>query len=166
MSETPRSGDGEPVNPWSQPHQPTWDPAYPPASTPRDGFAPPPGMHPYAMPRKHNDATTSMVLGIVSVSGAFICGLPVVMSPFAWYLGAKAEREIDASGGSLDGRGEATAGKVLGIIGTVLLLLGVAAIAVLIVLTFTVDGFWDDEYGSYDSVLGGLRQALTQSWRR
>ncbi len=154
MSETPRPGDDAAGDPSPHAHQPTWGSAYPPP-TPGGGFPPPPGAYAYA-PRKHNDATTAMVLGIVAVSGAFICAVPVLMAPFAWYMGAKAEREIDASNGALAGRGEASAGKILGIIGTVLLVLAIAAIVVLVVLSFTVDGFWDDDYDTYDSVLGGL----------
>ena len=39
-------------------------------------------------------------------------------------------REIDASGGRLGGRGSAQAGYVLGIVGTIILVLGVVVIAV------------------------------------
>lgn len=162
MSETSQPGGGPPESDQPSPHdhQPTWGSAYPPP-TPGAGFPPPPGMHPYAMRRKHNDATTAMVLGIVSVAGTFMCLLPVLMAPFAWWLGAKAEREIDASNGALDGRGEASAGKILGIIGTVLLVLAIAGIALLVVLTFTVDDFWDDDYETTDSMLRALGQALS-----
>jgi hypothetical protein len=79
------------------------------------------------------------------------------MAPFAWYLGVKAEREIDASAGTLSGRGEATAGKVLGIVGTVLLALAVAGIVLLVVLASTQPDFWDDE-STTDAVLGLLGQ--------
>jgi hypothetical protein len=102
-----------------------------------------------------------MVLGIVAIAGAFICALPILISPFAWYMGAKAQREIDASNGALSGRSEASAGKILGIIGTVLMVLAIAGIIALIVLTVTVDDFWDDDYDSYDAVLGAFRQALS-----
>ena len=43
--------------------------------------------------------------------------------PFAWSLGRKGEQAADASGGALGGRGLATAGKILGMIGTFFLLL-------------------------------------------
>lgn len=42
-------------------------------------------------------------------------------------------KEIDASNGQLGGRGTAQAGWILGLIGTVLLLLTLVAVAVLIV---------------------------------
>lgn len=152
MSETP-----PPDGPSSHDHRPNWGSAYPPPhQAPAPGATPPPGYYyPYPVPPKHSDATTSMVLGIVAVAGMFICGIPVLMAPFAWYLGAKAEREIDASGGAWSGRGEATAGKVLGIVGTVLLALAIAGIVLIIVLASTQPDFWDDDSG-YDSVLGAL----------
>lgn len=157
MSDDPTWPAGDPSRPQPE-HQPTWGSAYPPP-TPGSGFPSPQGYYPYGPPPKHQNATTAMVLGIVGLAGAFICGLPVVMAPFAWYMGAKAEKEIDASRGTLSGRGEATAGKVLGIIGTVLLVLAVVAIVALIVLTLTVDDFWDDDYDTY-SVVGALRASL------
>ncbi|MET0821561.1 MAG: DUF4190 domain-containing protein [Aeromicrobium sp.] len=152
MSETPPPGGP------SHEHQPNWGSAYPPHQAPAPGGAPPPGYyHPYPVPPKHTDATTSMVLGIVAVAGMFVCAIPVLLAPFAWYLGAKAVREIDASGGTLSGRSEATAGKVLGIVGTVLLTLAVAGIVLVVVLTFSQPDFWDDE-STTDAVLGLLRQ--------
>ena len=78
---------------------------------------------------------------------------PVYFSAFA----AWTEREIDASAGTLSGRSEATAGKVLGIVGTVLLTLVVAAFVLLVVLTFTQPDLWDDE-STTDTVLGLPRQ--------
>jgi hypothetical protein len=175
MSETPREGDGSgygyggngsgyggttPGGPPPSGDRPDWGSAYP-APTPGGGFPPPPGMQGYPPVRKHNDATTAMVLGIVSLAGAFMCVLPVLIAPFAWYLGAKATREIEASNGAIGGRGEASAGKVLGIIGTVLLALAIAGVILLVVLTFTVDDFWADDYESYDAVFGVLGQALS-----
>ena len=47
-----------------------------------------------------------------------------MLSPFAWAIGAKAVREIDATPGRYGGRDQANAGKIMGIIGTVLLVLG------------------------------------------
>lgn len=78
-----------------------------------------------AMPRvpDHPKATQAMVLGLVGLIDGFLCGLPVLASPFAWVIGARAKREIDASGGMLGGRDKAMVGMVTGIIGTVLLVL-------------------------------------------
>ena len=62
---------------------------------------------------------------------AIVCS---VLAPFAWVMGNRAVAEIDANPGVYDGRGEAQAGRILGIIGTVLLILGIVAFAFFIVL--------------------------------
>ncbi|MCW2840158.1 MAG: hypothetical protein JWR55_1641 [Aeromicrobium sp.] len=128
--------DSPPPPPGPSDHDPqaTWS-GYPPpeAGYPQYGYAPP----------KHPSATTAMVLGIVAVAGGLLCYLPLLMAPFAWFTGSKAVRDIDESRGAQTGRGEAMAGKVLGIIGTVLLLLALAVIIGFIVLMLTVDEFHD-----------------------
>jgi hypothetical protein len=75
---------------------------------------------------RHPSATTALVLGIVGLAGIAFCGgITLVLSPFAWMTGARAVREIDATQGQLDGRDQANAGRIMGIIGTVLLALGI-----------------------------------------
>ena len=71
---------------------------------------------PQAQPQPTNtNAIISLVLGIIGI--IFCAG---ILAPIAWYLGAQAENQIDASAGLQGGRGIATAGKIIGIIGTVL----------------------------------------------
>ncbi len=89
---------------------------------------PPPGVYPPDHPR----ATTSLVLGIL---GIVICG---IVAPFAWQMGRRTMQEIDASNGQLGGRGQAQAGYVLGVIGTVLL--GIALVIVALVVVLVVVG--------------------------
>jgi len=60
-------------------------------------------------------AVWSLVLGIL---GLILCGL---LAPFAWWLGASELRDIKAGLSPDSGQGLATAGMVLGIIGTVFL---------------------------------------------
>lgn len=92
------------------------------------------GAAPAQLP-KHPNTTTALVLGIIGlVSVAFCAGLLLVLSPFAWALGSKAVREIDANPGVFTGRGEATTARLLGIIGTVLLVLAVLATAFVVTL--------------------------------
>ena len=62
-------------------------------------------------------AITSLVLGII---GIVCCGLA---APFAWYFGNQELQAILAGTSPAAGEGLAKAGKILGIIGTVLLLL-------------------------------------------
>ena len=63
-------------------------------------------------PPNASNAVTAMVLGILGV----ILWPP--LGPVAWVLGRRGEQEIDATGGALGGRGLATTGKVLGMVGT------------------------------------------------
>jgi hypothetical protein len=87
----------------------------------------------------HPSATTALVLGIVSLVGILMCGgLTLVLAPFAWGLGSRALRAIDASPGQFGGRDKANAGRVMGIIGTVLLVLGIIAILGVIALLVAV----------------------------
>ncbi len=76
-----------------------------------------------------------MVLGIVGLVGIVFCGgLTLVLSPFAWAIGRKAVAEIDANPGRYGGRDKANAGKIMGMIGTILLAVGVVLVVLAIVL--------------------------------
>ena len=66
-------------------------------------------------------STAALVLGIV---GLVLC--PLICSVLALVFGYKARREIDESGGRLTGRGNATAGVVLGWIGVAFSVLFIA----------------------------------------
>ncbi len=128
-------GTPAPVNPAkpSSPDDPFTSPPPPPPPSSSDGWrtapAPPPSGQ-YAAPvtpgRKADGAIAALVLGIL---GVIFCPLA---APVAWGLGRKAEQQVDASGGTLGGRGEATAGKVLGMIGTALMIIGIILIIGLI----------------------------------
>lgn len=99
------------------------------------GPAPPPsGEHALAPApaRRADGAIAALILGII---GLFFCQ---ILAPVAWSLGRKAERLVDASGGTLGGRGEATTGKILGIVGTVLLILGIVVVILLVVIGLSI----------------------------
>ena len=76
---------------------------------------------PYYVPPKHPQAVTAMVLGILGIA---VCG---ILAPIAWSIGGKAVREIDANPSAYSGRSEANAGKIMGIVGTCLIVLGIVA---------------------------------------
>ncbi|WP_191681916.1 DUF4190 domain-containing protein [Janibacter melonis] len=78
------------------------------------------------MPPDHPQAVTILVLGIVGIMGVW------VTSPIAWYLGNQALREIDASPGRYGHRDFVSIGRILGIVGTVLLGVGVAVVAIFV----------------------------------
>ncbi|MFD3703439.1 DUF4190 domain-containing protein [Nocardia sp. NPDC058658] len=90
---------------------------------------PPPGY--YQRPPEHPQATTVLILGALGVAFCGFC------APFAWIKGRSVLAEIDASGGQLGGRSQASAGHVMGIVGTVLLgimlLTMVGAVALMII---------------------------------
>ncbi|WP_200958028.1 DUF4190 domain-containing protein [Nocardioides sp. Soil805] len=94
----------------------------------------------YAAPPPHPQATTALVLGLVSLIGLFICIFPVLAAPFAWRTGGRVVKEIDAQPGRWSGREQAQAGRIMGIIGTVLLVLGILAVVGLVVLAVAVTG--------------------------
>lgn len=100
----------------------------------------------YAAPPPHPSATTALVLGLVSLIGLFICLFPIVAAPFAWRTGSRAVKEIDAQPGRWSGREQAQAGRIMGMIGTVLLVLGIIAIIGLVALLFAASP--DPDWGS------------------
>ena len=105
-------------------------------------YLPSPGVAPHQPPYAgyqqvlpdHPQSTMALVLGLVGlIGGFFLCGVAWIVSPFAWAVGSSALKEIRASQGQMGGEGKAQAGMVLGIIGTVFLIL-----ALLVVIGFVV----------------------------
>jgi hypothetical protein len=120
MTAGPQDPYGAPQQPPYQPYQP-----YQQQQPPPYGYG-----QPYRPPApKHPSSTTAMVLGLIAVVGIFSCGgVTLVLAPFAWVMGGRAVKEIDAAPpGTYSGRDEATIGRITGIVGTVLLILGVLA---------------------------------------
>ena len=84
-------------------------------------------------PPQHPQTTTILVLGICSL---VLCQ---VLGPFAWVMGNKAVREIDASQGQLSGRDTANIGRILGIVSTVLLVVAILALVAIVVVAVLVE---------------------------
>jgi hypothetical protein len=76
--------------------------------------APPP-----AVDKAGSQATTSLVLGIL---GLVCCQL---LSPVAWYIGNQELRSIREGRSPAAGQGTASAGMILGVVGSVFLAMGV-----------------------------------------
>lgn len=91
--------------------------------------APAPGYSPVP-PANHPRAVLGLVLGIIGVA---ICA---IACPFAFVISNNAMKEIDASGGTIGGRGMVQAGKILGIIGIVFLVIGVIAGVIAVISSF------------------------------
>ena len=108
-------------------------------NTPGDGPQQPPGPPGYPGPPSyllpdHPDATKAMVIGLIALVGGFTCYLPLALGPWAWVVGRRVVKEIDAQPGRYEGRGQAQAGFVMGVIATALLLLGALLILGLLAL--------------------------------
>src|SRR6478735_231857 len=97
------------------------------------GQQPPPPPYGYQqyggmVPANHPQGTTVLVLGILSLA---VCG---ILGPFAWSMGNKALREIDADPSRTYGnRGQIVAGRICGIIASVFLIIGVVGLVILII---------------------------------
>jgi hypothetical protein len=150
----------DPAGPYAGSQAPPTAPMGQPGPYGGQGFTPPPNPYPapheYAIPQspyggpyqpayaggqlaEHPSANTAMVLGIVGLASIVVCaGVLLVLSPAAWVVGARAVREIDAAPGRYSGRDKAQAGRVMGIIGSILLVLGVLAIIAFVVLAVAI----------------------------
>lgn len=73
----------------------------------------------YPMPREHPDGTAVLVLGLVSLA----CG---PLGFVAWYLGSKAERDIELSGVYYSNTNNIKVGKIIGIVTSILTMVGFA----------------------------------------
>ncbi|CAA9335118.1 MAG: hypothetical protein AVDCRST_MAG36-1130 [uncultured Nocardioidaceae bacterium] len=107
----------------------------PPGYGPQQGYGQSPGYYgpgapggPPAGQQTNGVAVASLVLGIVSVTLGWCCVLFALAGPAALVLGKQGQRRADQSGGRVGGRAMATAGFVLGILGTIVLLIGIAYI--------------------------------------
>jgi hypothetical protein len=154
MSETP--GDDTPNSEaepgyWEQQAQPPGQPPQPGYGygygyvSPGQPAYPPYAPHGYAPPA-HREANKVLALGLIAVVGGMACYLPIFVAPFAWVIGNRVTKEIEAAGGQLGGRSEAQTGKILGIIGTCLL--AVALVVTVVAIGLAVGGVFDDSGNS------------------
>ncbi|MEU6828483.1 DUF4190 domain-containing protein [Nocardia beijingensis] len=72
---------------------------------------------PIGSPVEHPNATAVLFLGAASV---LCCG---VLGPVAWALGRRALDQIEESGGAYGGRTQVMVGYILGVVGTVLMII-------------------------------------------
>lgn len=112
----PQRSDFQPYSgPYAQPYGA--DPGYPMAAV-YPGQPPAPHLRPpYPIQQEHPQAGIVLALGVV--------GLAVPLVSFvAWYLGSRAENEIEDSGVSYANSGSLVAGKILGMIVSILQIVG------------------------------------------
>ena len=92
---------------------------------------------------EQSQAVTVLVLGILSI---VICQ---ILGPFAWKMGNDELKAIAERRRSQEGQGMAQAGKICGIVGTVLLGLAFVLLALFLVL-LTVGAITTAELGGFD----------------
>lgn len=88
---------------------------------------------------EQSQATTILVLGILGI----ICCAPLGIA--AWIMGNRELEAIDAGRRNPEGRGTANAGRIIGIVATVLLGLGILFFIASLIFGFTIYSF--DELG-------------------
>ncbi|WP_372733837.1 hypothetical protein [Nocardioides sp.] len=101
------------------PQQPYGQPAYP--------QQPPYGAQ---IPQDHPQATTVLILGIL---GLVTCQ---ILGPVAWVMGNRVVAEIDAGNGAVGGRSNASIGRILGIVATVILGLSLLFVVAVLIIAF------------------------------
>jgi hypothetical protein len=112
------AGSPPPQDRVGPPYQPPYGTGYPYAAY---GYA-------AGYAREHPQGTAVLILGIVSVVA---CGLA---GPFAWVMGNNAMRDVEQYPYAYTNRNNIQAGRILGIIGTVLLALQVLFVVGILVL--------------------------------
>lgn len=124
-------------------------------STPPPGYQPAPAPYGFPQPPPHPEANSAMVFGIVGLCLSVMCGgIGVFIAPFGWIKGKRVMAEIDANPAAYSGRGNAQAGFITGLIGTIFgalyLLAMIAYVVFFIVMLFVVAEV--EPTTTYDSV--------------
>ena len=88
----------------------------------------PPGGFPTS---QYPESSNALLALILSIANFIVCP---VLAPIAWVIASKELRAIDAGRRDPTKRDQANAGRILGIIGTVLLALGIVFIFFVIVI--------------------------------
>lgn len=101
-----------------------------PGYGPQSGYGPPVGYG--GGTTDHPQGTTILLVGILSLVFTFVCGIGALFGPVAWIMGNNAIKEIDASPGRYGNRGQVQAGRICGIIASVLLVIVVISVILLI----------------------------------
>ncbi len=132
----PQQGYGAPVPGYGTPAGYGQPPPQQPYGAPPGYGTPPPGAGPYAPPMgaqamrtQHPKAMPALILGGLS----WFLGLWLICSVPAWIMGASALREIRANPHLYTGESEAKIGMWLGIVNTVLGLVGVIVVILAVV---------------------------------
>ena len=132
------SDPNQPLQSQPAPTQPTSNP--PVQSSPIQNQPQPyqgvPYPQPYGVLPEHPQGTVILVLGIAGFF-ATIC------APIAWYLGSKAQKEIAASGQHYSNEQSINIGKVMGMVLSILALVGIVVTIILMIIMVAGFGVFD-----------------------
>lgn len=95
------------------------------------------------MAQPHPQSMMILIFGILSLVGFSILG------PFAWYMGNNALKEIDANPAAYSDRNNVNIGKILGIIGSIMLILVVIGVVLYVVFFVLMFGALAASSGGY-----------------
>lgn len=145
--ETPPTDPTVPLPPTHHPYgavppqQPGVPPLPPLPPAPQGGYY---GQPMYAaQPPTDGMGIAAFIIGIVALTLSCAYGITLLLSPVALFMGRSAMKRVDRSEGRLGGRGFAQAGFIMGIVGTVLLVLSIVAVVAFLGLVFGTDCFGD-----------------------
>lgn len=132
-------------------------------STPPPGYQPAPAPYGFPQPPPHPEANTAMVFGIVGLCLSVMCGgIGVFIAPFGWAKGKRVMAEIDANPAAYSGRGNAQAGFITGLIGTIFgalyMLFWVVYIVFIIVMIVVASN--ESDVTTFDSVSAMLSSRI------
>ena len=109
-----------------------------------------PGPPPPASPPTASKATTSLILGVVSLFlCGFLTGIPAI------FIGVSARKEIRRSNGTLGGEGLALGGIITGVLGTIWTLIATAIVITLFAVGADVVNDYSEACDNVRSGRGG-----------
>jgi hypothetical protein len=92
----------------------------------------------YGHRREHPQGTTVLVLGVCSLAVGLACGVGLLLGPVAWIMGNTAIAEIDREPGVYSNRDAVQAGRICGIVASVILMLIVAGLVAAAIIAAAV----------------------------
>lgn len=125
------------------------------STPPPGGYQPPPAPYGFPQPPPHPEANSAMVFGIVGLCLSVMClGIGVFIAPFGWIKGKRVMAEIDANPAANSGRGNAQAGFITGLIGTIFgaLYLLFMIVYVVFIIVMIVVAANESDVTTFDSV--------------
>ncbi len=105
-----------------------------PGGYPNQGYPPPGYGGGWGGQIEHPQGTTVLILGILGLVGCQI------LSPFAWSMGTKALEEIDRDPMRYSNRSNVNTGRILGMVGTIILGISLVFGVLYLIFIFTLLG--------------------------